>query len=1000
MASNIFWTPGKMPRTPRTPDLTGDRLEQYESLKAARRYITKALYAELLAEIVRSEAQAKKQEALAKARAARAASLAYIKAYREELKQKLAAAAAKREARKKAKALDSYVDKDARVFIFNTNSKVDADGYAISLFIRKALLGRQILFTATHKFPNGKLVRIREKVINFADKTRITHIHQEIRKFLIWEGSAGALAIFKVYPSDADFGDDLPAGTQTLISLSPFVKVPPQKLVQAFANDDDVVYPEDETVSNPAPCIINPIAEIYEKMAANSKSVASRKECERKARQIRKFGEQYPNGVPEGEPMEALANLAKRKIIIKDVIGGDFQVYNEKSNRPIIFTNTRENHVEVGNLCIQSKAETLPKHKLASLLEETLGKNQFATFHNTYDEPRMISTLNGNWKEANPLHDIYKRHNEANRINDYGVDAVKYPQLNAYLKEAALVNSSPVKLADVPVCYETKCADLKSAYTQFKFTEYFRGFIGHINQWRRLPAMSDPRAFMEKHLGIYKFRVVSNPVELLVKLGLTGTHILPGPEVCRYVDLGVKVELLSAAFGKRCDINFSDEMMAKPQKAYQTWAGCMSYDRPDYEINFPASWGWARHLSATLGEDRVFYNQLTGCVRVRIAKKVNMTRHHILAFLTSYCRINIVDAILKLSETATVSEVMLDGIYYQGTSTLGPAFDEKPAIVHEFYTDGWFQQNDVDDAWMPMLADELLLNDCVLAGAGGSGKTTSILTDSGFAAPLYIVPTHRLGRKMYEEHGTRYLTINKLIGIDCPAFKLDNPTPPVLLIDETTMLDASWCDKVLEMYPTSLCLFAGDIMWKDGKFMWFQCRNGKPGEFRKLWQGVGVGWKYFTTDYRSLDDELKTLKATVRSKMIEMFLAGADGDVGDAKELAEWVEDSGLTIHEMTDAAKMFDNSQDTWIAGTHNTNEILLKLGVVSGYMNKQTREVSRDAECGWEKRGSFTTHGFQGQTISTGRVFVSIHDSFELAMFYTAISRVRRMAQLVLVA
>jgi hypothetical protein len=85
-------------------------------------------------------------------------------------------------------------------------------------------------------------------------------------------------------------------------------------------------------------------------------------------------------------------------------------------------------------------------------------------------------------------------------------------------------------------------------------------------------------------------------------------------------------------------------------------------------------------------------------------------------------------------------------------------------------------------------------------------------------------------------------------------------------------------------------------------------------------------------------------------------------------------------------------------IAGTHAINKRLLEKGVVSGYY-KKGGWISAEEKVGYEKRASFTIHSYQGSTIESGKVFISITNLFEYTMLYTAISRAVNYNQLVFV-
>jgi hypothetical protein len=396
---------------------------------------------------------------------------------------------------------------------------------------------------------------------------------------------------------------------------------------------------------------------------------------------------------------------------------------------------------------------------------------------------------------------------------------------------------------------------------------------------------------------------------------------------------------------------------------------------------------WASHLKSELGDDKVYYFKEQGFIVVKIDKKSYYTTHHILGFITAYTRINMLEIMKDIK--GELVKVILDGIYFRGElpNVDIPHKTNKDIKTHLGFRDAWYYPSEINtDNWA--LYNEKLDGNCVLIGAGGTGKSYSVLTDKGIINPLYIVPSHVLGRKCREKYGCKYNTIHKLIGVDCIPYRESNRVPGVIFIDELTMIEGDWIEQAIKMYPESLIYVAGDIDEKQ----WFQCRNGYTDNFSKIW--IPKDWRFvnYNIDMRAKDEELKNFKITIRRVMKEIF---TDGNQLDASKINRYVKQTYPTV-EMCDAMKMFQPG-DKWIAGTHKTNEKLLENGIVSGFINKQ-KEIVNEDEPGAVKRGSFTTHSFQGLTIENERLFVSL-DFFEYAMFYTSISRICNMSQLVIV-
>lgn len=729
-------------------------------------------------------------------------------------------------------------------------------------------------------------------------------------------------------------------------------------------------------------CVISPLVNLWQSMADRSESDASRKRCGQIANKIQSLEERFPFGVPESD-MEEVARIAQRCIVLHDVLGNETTRYNARSNKYFHFTNTRANHLDTGYVCIDKQYKSVSQEELNDIVAEHDEKREFFLFcGDLSNNCNSIRSANGAWAVFNPDHELFNDFSTSHNIQNYGVNAVKYPEVNAFIREARIINSAPTPLCDEPNNLENAThIDVEKAYTQHKHAPFYKGFLGHVQQWRRLDARSSD--FITNHLGIYQFRVVENPNKLLKKLGIIAgnCYTLPSPEIEYFMSLGVVIELIAGCWGSSFDINYNDEMLSN--RRYCTWAGKLGRDKADNTYSFKGDARWASHLKAELGDDRVLFFREKGIIVIRNPKKSYYTTHHVLAGITSYTRMNMLE--LMRNVDGELIKVILDGIYFRGElPNVELPCGKKEIKQHIGFRSSWYYPSEIDcSSWASY--DERFDGNAVLAGAGGTGKTYSVFNDKGLISPLYVVPSHVLGRSCRTTYGCNYTTIHKLIGVECRPFVETHYEPGIILLDELTMMDSAWVDKAIAMYPRSLILLAGDI---DGE-RWYQCRNGKPGAFSTIWNNTS--WKYvmYETDMRSRDEELRVFKSSIRGEMKRIFTDG--GDI-DSRRMNMFVSDKAIDFF---DAAADFRNGSDIWIAGTHSTNEKLLAMGIVSGYIDAN-KEITD--EVGGEVRGSFTTHSFQGLTIENKRVFISL-DFFEYAMLYTSISRVRTMGQIILV-
>lgn len=961
---------------PRPMKYTGDRAEQYETLKIFRHLIGPEQY--------------RKQLNLLNGRESR--SRIMMEKAAEKREAAIQKREAKREALRKQKLVLKNVSKDVLVD-FTTAPIKDEDAYEVDL--------KPKIKEGLEKALKEKFVYIQLSVNGQIDISKLVAVKGGDAEAVFWN------SIFDEICQYVN-GEMICAFTERLVGSDKITLAPTDTLrfVMLRASKVPAEIVRQKYRDGVKHCVLDPLYNIWKKMADVSETTASKKRCGQIARQIKKLEETYPTGVPQ-DNMEAVAKIAQRCIVIHDILGREITRYNSRSNKYFRFTNTRINHLEVGELTWDGNYERVSQDEMDTILYEHDRDGVFYLYGGNIAEKNnchSLRSVRGAYAVFNDDYDVFQAFNKMLGINDFGIDAVKYSDVNAFIKESRIINSAPVSLCDDPNdINDVKQIDLKSAYALHSMTKWYKGFLGHITTWGKL---EKDVSFLDTHLGIFQFYVTSCNNELLTQLGIRAgeTYILPSPEIQCLAANGVTGLLEAGCWGSTFDINYPAEMLEN--RRYCTWAGKLGMDNTSDSYTFKGDETWTATLKTMLGSKNVSYFKQYEMIVVNVPKKSYKTKHHILSFITSYCRINMIETMLKMKESgAELTKVIMDGIYFRGSSgdIAIPHSADKKVIQHLGFRDAWYQPSLLDCKWNVYddrfdIPAGKVPNVVVLTGAGGTGKSHSVLQNENITDVLYVVPTHMLGRKMRSKTGCRYTTIHKLIGVKlgdkgeekCRMWKEENGHPSAIFIDELTMIEASWIDRAIALYPNSKIFLAGDV---DAK-QWFQCRNGYTGHFSNVWMPMDKHHiVHYETDYRAKDDELKKLKVDIRNAMRQIF---TDGNQTDAIRMKLYLK-SIMPTTSWDDAVAMFQPG-DIWIAGTQKTNKRLLEAGVVSGFINRDKEIVAAGSE-GSEKRGAFTTHSFQGLTLETERVFISL-DFFEYAMLYTSISRVCRLSQLVIVS
>lgn len=712
-------------------------------------------------------------------------------------------------------------------------------------------------------------------------------------------------------------------------------------------------------------CVFTPIFKhLDDRLHTASDSYGKR--TKQRINRLHELQTQYYNGVPEAD-MELVAKAAGLKIAVHDVLGNVMATYNQHVKNALHLSNMRSNHVELG-LVVRSDPKDVSKEELIQIMEDCRAAKEHFEFDGDVREgvPRRINTLHGSFKLADPDMEFFKQFDKEVGVRNKQLNATEYPELNAFLKAGRVINGWSCPLGNDD---ETACLDLEKAYAQFKHAPHYAGFLGRLHQFRSGDFDS---AWMREHIGYYRVTITSEVAELFQYLGLyTGlTTILFSQEILYYESLGLAFTADMGAWGERFDFEFPAYMLEN--RRYTIWSGRLGSDRTHNAYTFPGSSEFADHCKSQ-GYDTLFFKE-DHMITVKIEKKVRYTAHHMLGAITAYTRMNMVQAMLQF-KPAQLCRVVLDGIYFKGEAPTIDRFRVKP--VHtEMSSMCWYVASGEDMTAPPMHA---IVRDSFLGGQGGAGKTYSVLTDKGFVSPMLITPCHVLGKDAYATYHVPYQTVHKLVGLECQPYRVERSIPGCLVVDEITQYDAATVDTIRTMYPECLFIGVGDIS-RDGRA--YQCRTGDGKVWSTVWNPSSVDYIEYTTDRRSLDPEIAALKLKIRDVMDTV--RGDDEVI----RMTLWAK-ANLPKHELE------FQPGDICIAATHRTNKALLEKGFISGYY-KKGGHVSDTAQPGYEARGSFTIHSFQGRTLETETVYVFLDDLFEISMLYTAVSRVRHMSQL----
>ena len=682
---------------------------------------------------------------------------------------------------------------------------------------------------------------------------------------------------------------------------------------------------------------------------------------------------------------------------------------NKKALKHFKYINTRLDHIDINtNPCsvdsIFKNFEPIivSKCELINIEQKLIDSKELCiTTKNVYGIS-SIRTLDNFYKLDNDFGETVKEFEKETKLNECAIDANSNKQLQNYINNGIHFNGT-VDFKDTEDFIENipksiNHIDMTKAYTQFKHSKYYSGFMGKITDFRKCDNYKQKGLYHIINLDLTncneKFKKLNKD------LGWFYTdNIYTDAELVALKEHGAKFNVTSGAFGLKMDFEFSEEMINKKVKIqlndreieipyYCKWSGMIT--NTDSTNSFYME-GTKEYFEQLKSEDYDIY-YADNSARINYQKKYIYNKTHITAQITAYQRLIMLEQLLKMDNSKLV-RVCVDGIYFEDHQfdILGSfSFKEKKTFRNKPANDylSNLSSKAVPNAILEPSAEPRDFYKTELwKGAGGNGKTYSnIFKDKGLVNVVYIAHSWKLAtymKKEYEESG------NGQLNVSVHSRLLNEPYQTELskrfnnyIIDECSMINENEKQTIFKNV-TGKVILCGDVGFQLSPFIGEQMNENNIDNVIEL-----------KKNYRFKDDKIKTIIKKVRKN-----INGTIDYLGMGLKTISLDSLKNIYTHKK-DIILRFQNELKEGYKGFSYTEtfKTLEKYKVSENTRDYKNGEiVYQNINTKKELRHGFTVHSIQGETYN-GNIYIDLKN-MNNQLFYTAISRTQYYEQIFII-
>ncbi len=839
-----------------------------------------------------------------------------------------------------------------------------------------------------------------QKLKNLNGNVRITILDDGdvIRSFTVDLDAKSGDAYYGLY-YDTEYNNLFEEHPGAQVVITKDANIRPERIAQAFKHG----------ITN---CLFKPIVEYFQMKEDTAQTEGTRLKYKSRVSVTKRLESQYHDtGVPEKD-LQCIAD--KLQVGLKIHLPFNINLVEVKPNKKALtnfeYVNTKLNHIDGfnHNEIVNKKIEQITHKEMNDMYNKLCNDNEYFIFKRNHCGVSQISTL---CKSYNIVQDFSKFIDEflvsSNLINCRICDIRDY-NLSQYVRagnhsnqciDFKQVHMDTEMYMDLEIESGRYCVphfgynhmDQEKAYKNVNKCKWYEGYVGKITDFRPTNKIVGVGLYTITNLKLSPVLEKLNNKMLIFGNGM----VFPSPVLKFLKDNGCEFDITEGCWGIDIDFNFddprwlnkSDDGRKRKTPWYSKFVGVMEMEVLTDNFYMNADKDYIQNLTSYLQEGT--YKTWEDEVKFMMNKDSNKHLSHITAFIKSYCLINTLEQLICMNYDDII-RVVCDGIFHYGDYELLNNFrKEEKEICYKQFCGGTFISNRfIDKTWTVDCEFKEHHKREFHKGAGGTGKTTKILVDSGFQKICYFAPSWKLARQKQKEHNIKSNVFYNLISKDPACWRPIIKRFNVLVIDEVSMLNNKFKELFFERFKECKIIMCGDVG--------HQLDGINDPVFKVPYVNFNEeGFDYIqehTINYRVKCDKLLTKLNYIRKLQ----------DEGRIDLIKKYVICNFQKISEIPNY-----RVSDMILARTHKMKDTFTeKFKCLEKYYITENTQMYSNGEIVYEKpintrcelRHAYTVHSIQGET-AENNLYICMNDMFNHKMIYTALSRARRWEQIYLI-